>query len=326
MQAQAVRALRSAAEKGESIGGELALTVLRCEAGDLPEVCAAANRMRQRYFGNQLHHCSILNAKCGACSEDCAFCAQSAHHHTAIDVHALCDQAAMQAARAEVRTLPVERFGIVTSGEGVTPDGLSQVCQALQTANREGPAWCASLGRLNAGALQALKVAGLERFHHNLETAESFFPSICSTHTYQDRLVMVRRVKEAGLQVCSGGIFGMGESDEQRVELALALAREQVDSIPLNFLIPIAGTRLADRQPLRPLECLRIIAMFRMVNPPAEIKIGAGRIHLRDLQAMVFYAGATGIMIGRLLTVAGREVALDLQMLADLELDTRPGT
>jgi biotin synthase len=165
-----------------------------------------------------------------------------------------------------------------------------------------------------------LKAAGLKRFHHNLETAESFFPSICSTHTYAQRLATIRAVKELGMEICCGGILGMGESLEQRVELAFALAREQANSISLNFLIPIKGTPLEKQEPMKPLDIIRCITMFRMVNPQAEIQICAGRLQLRNLQSVIFFAGATGMMIGPLLTVAGGNVEDDLQMLKDLEV------
>lgn len=167
----------------------------------------------------------------------------------------------------------------------------------------------------------------MRRFHHNLECAESFFPQVCSTHSYRLRIDTIRAAREAGLEVCSGGILGLGESLEQRVEFALCLAREAVDSIPLNFLDPIPGTRLESVPPVRPLEMVRAIAMFRMTNPGAEVKVCGGRPHMRDLQSMIFYAGATGMMIGPMLTVAGRDVRQDVRMLEDLEMsgaDFRP--
>ncbi len=165
-----------------------------------------------------------------------------------------------------------------------------------------------------------MKEAGLTRFHHNLETAESFFPKICTTHTWRERLAMVRRAKRAGLETCSGGILGLGETLQQRVELAMTLRDEAVDSIPLNFLVPLPGTELEHIEPMKPMDILRAIAMFRLVNTKAEIKVCAGRAHMRDLQSMIFFAGATGMMIGPLLTIAGGDVQSDLTMLQDLEI------
>lgn len=217
--------------------------------------------------------------------------------------------------------LPITHFGLVTSGEALTDAGIRQVCDAIRTQGIPEVAWCASLGSLSRDQLAQLKSAGLRRFHHNLETAPSFFPQICDTHSFEHRVRTLRAVKDAGLEICSGGILGMGESLEQRVEFALTLQQENVDSIPLNFLIPVPGTRLENREPMQPLDMLRSIIMFRLVHPRAELKVCAGRTHMRDLQSMIFYAGATGMMIGPLLTVAGREVDQDLQMLKDLELD-----
>jgi biotin synthase len=217
------------------------------------------------------------------------------------------------------KRLPIAHFGVVTSGMALKNNDINVICEAIRSTTDSDVVWCASLGCLGENQLKALKAAGLKRFHHNLETAESFFPSICSTHTYAHRLATVRAAKEVGMEICCGGILGMGESLEQRVELSLALARERVNSIPLNFLIPIKGTALEKQKPMKPLDIIRCIAMFRMMNPRAEIRVCAGRLQLSDLQSMIFFAGATGMMIGPLLTVAGRNVEEDLQMLEDLE-------
>ena len=171
---------------------------------------------------------------------------------------------------------------------------------------------------LSREQLRRLKDAGLVRYHHNLEAAESFFPSVCTTHTYADRVETVRAARDVGLKVCSGGIFGIGESRGQRVELAEALAGESVDSIPLNFLIPVKGTPLADAEVLTPLEILKTIAMFRLIAPRAEVRICGGRAHLGSLQPLLFLAGAIGMMIGDLLTVEGGPIDADIQMPADL--------
>ncbi len=316
-----LQALRRAADTGEAVEPGVALEVLRGGPGDLPDVMAAASAVRRRRFGDRVRLCSILNAKSGACPEDCAFCAQSARHATGAETYALCPGERMVEAHRAAAALPVGHFGIVTSGETLDAAGVERLCGALRAGRSPRPHWCASLGALDGGALRALRNAGLRRFHHNLETAESFFPGVCTTHPYADRLATVRRAKAAGLEVCSGGILGMGETDGQRVEFALTLRRERVDAIPLNFLVPVPGTRLGDRPPMKPLEMLRCIAVFRLLVPGAELKVCAGRTHLRDLQSMIFHAGATGMMIGDLLTVAGRDVEQDLRMLADLEVD-----
>lgn len=320
MKEQDLRAIQKAAEGGHPVSEELALSVLSSGSSDMPRLFAAATMVRERSFGPSLSNCSILNAKSGGCSEDCAFCAQAACHEThAKPLPMLSEQEIIEAYESASK-LPVERFGVVTSGCALTSKGIERICSAMSKRATQKLSWCASLGCLDREELTALKKAGLKRFHHNLETAGSYFPRICTTHSYDQRLATVRAAREAGLEVCCGGILGLGESLEQRVEFAQTLAREGVDSIPLNFLIPIPGTRLASQEILKPMEILRSIVMFRLTNPHAEVRVCAGRIHLRDLQSMIFYAGANGMMVGSLLTVSGRDPEQDIQMLLDLEI------
>ena len=320
MDRRALTKVHDAAHEGEPVSAQTALAVLRCPSYNIPEILRATTRMRQEYFRDSVTLCSILNAKSGACGEDCAFCAQSSFHGTAVQSLALRSKETMIEAYQAAKKYPITHFGVVTSGRALKTKDIHDLCEAIRSSPDSDVGWCASLGCLSKNQLKMLKAAGLKRFHHNLETAESFFPTICSTHLYAERLATVRAVRELGMEICCGGVLGMGESLEQRVELALALAGEQVDSIPLNFLIPIKGTPLERQKPMRPLDIIRSIAMFRLVNPQAEIQVCAGRLHLRDLQSMIFYAGATGMMIGPLLTVAGRNMEEDLQMLKDLEI------
>jgi biotin synthase len=294
------------------------MDILRAPPQAMPGIMSEATLLRRRQFGDTIRLCSIINAKSGACSEDCAFCAQSARHRTHAEVFALRSGNDIVAARDEAAKLPISHFGIVTSGPALNKTGIARIIAAVADNPHRRVKWCASLGGLKLDQLKALKDAGLVRFHHNIETAPSFFQNICSTHTFRDRLAAVRAARKAGLELCCGGILGMGETLKQRVELAMTLAAENVDSIPLNFLVPIPQTKLGRLKPMEPLEILKTIAMFRMTNPKAEIKVCAGRAHLRDLQSMIFYAGATGMMIGPLLTVAGCDVQRDLQMLRDL--------
>lgn len=317
--------MRVAAERTEPLDAETALAVLDSTAPDLPGILAAASSLRIRFFGMRVYLCSILNAKSGACPEDCAFCAQSARHETGAEVFPLVPEDRMQKAFESCGDLPLSHFGVVTSGEALDPSGVKQICGAVSAANGNNINWCASLGALDTDALRSLKEAGVKRFHHNIETAPSFFSNVCTTHKIEDRLSTIRRAKEIGLEVCSGGILGLGESRPQRVELACLLGAEGVDSIPLNFLVPIPGTPLEKVPPMKPMDILRSIAMFRLTNPRAEIKVCAGRNLLRDLQSMIFAAGATGMMIGPLLTVAGGDVERDLRMIRDLELEPVSG-
>jgi len=310
-----------AAENGSPISEETALYVLKSPAADLPHIFAAASQVRHRHFGNSISLCSILSAQSGACSEDCAFCAQASCHDTEIEVRSLCSKKEMVEAFEAAAEFPIVHFGVVTSGCALSTDGIERVCSAVRENPHSRVSWCGSLGCLDYDRLCDLKAAGLKRYHHNLETAQSFFPQICTTHSWETRLETVENARRAGLEVCSGGIFGLGESIEQRVEFAFTLAREAVNSIPLNFLVPIPGTRLDKAEIMKPLDILRTISMFRLTNPGAEVKVCAGRVHLGDLQSMIFLAGANSMMMGPLLTVAGRSVEEDLKMLRDLEVD-----
>jgi len=316
-----LNSIQSAAEDDRPISRELALYILHSPAADLPRIFAAASIVRHRHFGNSAGLCSILSAQSGACSEDCAFCAQASCHDTGVEIRALCSKEAMVDAFRKAAELPITHFGVVTSGCALSEDGVDRVCGAARENPDARVNWCASLGCLDYDQLRALKEAGIKRFHHNIETAGSFFSQICTTHSWEMRIETVRNAQKAGLEVCSGGIFGLGESLEQRVEFAFDLAREGVNSIPLNFLIPIPGTRLEGMGIMKPMDVLRAVSMVRLTNPAAEVKVCAGRAHLGDLQSMIFHAGANSMMIGNLLTVAGRSVEQDLKMLRDLEVE-----
>lgn len=318
-----VRGMHHAVSRGDPIGPDLAVALLRAGKGEVPGIVAAASAVRQRFFGLSVHLCSILNAKSGRCEQDCSFCAQAACHDSEAEFFPLVSTEEMVRAFREAAALPLGHFSVVTSGGKLSGKCVSRICDAVAAkpaANAADTAWCASLGCLDEDSLRALKQAGLSRYHHNLEAAESFFPQICTTHGYSGRLATIRAAREAGLEVCSGGILGMGESLEQRVELAAALAEESVESIALNFLLPLPGTALEGLEPMEPLDIVKSIAVFRLMNPGAEIRICAGRALLRDFQSWIFYAGATGMMVGPLLTTPGREPEDDFKMIEDLGL------
>jgi biotin synthase len=215
-------------------------------------------------------------------------------------------------------------YGIVTSGTRIEPgdefDKLLNAIRTIRSTTRVAPS--ASLGMLDEPMARALADAGCVTYHHNLETARSFFPSICTTHNYEDDLETIRVAKRAGLKVCCGGIIGLGESLEQRVELAMTLRELEVDSIPLNFLSPIPGTPLAGIDPLPPMDAVRCIALFRYLLPDKRIHICGGReLNLRELQSWMFMAGASGTMVGNYLTTSGRDLQVDLQLFKDLEIE-----
>ena len=270
--------------------------------------------------------CSIVNARSGACSEDCAFCAQSARYDTAAETYPLLSPDQVLDRAKQAVGFRAREFSVVTSGYKNRKSGeFKSIEQAVKTVVGETPLKvCASLGTLTDEQLSALKDAGLSRYHHNLETARSFFPNICTTHSYDEDCEVVRRGKAHGFYVCSGGIFGMGESLEQRVELVMTLRELGVDSVPINFLNPIPGTPLGETSKLTPFDCLKIIAMIRLVLPEKDIVVCGGReLNLRDLQSMIFYAGANGMMVGGYLTTDWRDYNDDLRMIEDLGLKVR---
>ncbi|MBU2591267.1 MAG: biotin synthase BioB [Nitrospinota bacterium] len=309
---------------GSPINEEDALKIVAAPDEDIYDIIASANRIRRKFKGERINLCSIINAKSGLCPEDCAFCSQSAKNNSEVAVYELVEKEKIVCEAKRAASNGAGRFGIVTSGKGVTPQDLNVIAASIEeiTCSSNIKA-CASLGILAKGELTSLKKAGLKRYHHNLETAESFFPNICSSHSYQENIDTVRAAKEIGLQVCCGGIFGMGETNEQRVELALTLRELNVDSVPLNFLNPIKGTKMEGRPLLPPIEALKIIAMHRFILPDKDIKAAGGRsVVLRDLQSLLFAAGANSMMVGDYLTTKGRQVSDDIQMVADLGLKT----
>ncbi len=309
---------------GNDITPEEALWLTKINRTNFYDFIASANRIRERYKGRKINLCSIINAKSGKCGEDCAFCSQSVHHKTDIEEYSLLNSDRILEGAQQASASGAHKFGIVISGKGIeAPEDLEGICLSIKRLREKSSIHrCASLGILNNELAHRLKEAGLQEYHHNLETARSFFPDICTTHGYNEAVETIKTAKEAGLRVCCGGIFGMGESPEQRIELAFTLKELDVDSIPLNFLHPIAGTRLEGAVPLRPMEILKIIATYRFILPTKDIKVAGGReYNLRNLQSMIFAAGANSIMAGNYLTTKGRNFEEDLQMIEDLELE-----
>jgi biotin synthase len=295
------------------------------ERADIHDLLAWANRIRERFKGNKIHLCSIVNAKAGACSENCSFCAQSSFHQTGSPKYGFVDPEPVLEAGEEARRNSVTAVGLVAAWRGLNEGPmLDEVCERITDMKAQGKARPdASLGLIKSQRVaDRLKEAGLECYGHNLESSRRFFPSHCTTHTYEDRIETIGYVKAAGMKVCSGGIIGMGESREDRCELAFALRELGAHVVPINILNPIPGTPFAMNPPLEPLEILKTIACFRFILPRQEIMIAGGRtVNLRDLQPMVFMAGASALMVGNYLTTLNQPVEKDLQMLRDLGLD-----
>jgi len=293
---------------------------------ELYDLFRGASQIRDHFIGSQVTCCSIVAAKVGGCSEDCAFCSQSVHFNTHVKGVTVCSIDQIAQAASESANCGAQWFGIVASGLGVTDDEIEQYGQAIsQIHDRSDIGICASLGLLTASQSHRLAELGVQRYNHNLQTSRRHYPNIVTTHNYDERLATLHYLKAAGINVCSGALFGMGETWEDRLDLAFELRDVGVDVVPLNFLIPIEGTPLAQNTvPLEPIECLKIIALYRFLLPRQEIKIAGGReVCLRDLQSWIFLAGADGLMIGNYLTTCGREVLEVLQMIRDLGLTLR---
>jgi biotin synthase len=316
--------LAAKVDSGYQISQSEAMAILTNSGASVTEVFAGAHWLREKNFGHQAELCSIINAKSGRCAENCAFCAQSSHHQTEAPIYPLKSTEEILAGAKAAEAEGSHCFGIVTSGTRISAAAeVEQILQALQRiADETAIEPSASLGILDAEMAEKLARAGCVTYHHNLETARSFFPHICTTHSYEDDVETIRVAKQAGMKVCCGGIFGLGESLDQRIELALTLRELGVDSVPLNFLNPVAGTPLEHQSDLTPMDCLRIIALYRFLLPDKRISVCGGRIpNLRELQSWIFMAGASGTMVGNYLTTVGRDRATDLQMLKDVEVE-----
>ncbi|GFO66446.1 biotin synthase [Geomonas limicola] len=309
---------------GGSITTEEAVRLSQAEGSQVFDLYRGATRVKEHFVGNRVHLCSIINAKSGRCAENCAFCAQSAHHRTDAPVYPLVEEEQMVECARQAEASGSACFGIITSGTTVNGLELERILAALRRIRKEtGIFPSCSLGIIDYDTAVKLRDAGMDTYHHNLETAESFFPNICTTHPYSDDVETVRAVKKAGVKVCSGGIFGLGENAAQRIEMAFTLKDLDVDSVPLNFLNPIEGTRLEGANNITAQECLKTIALYRFILPDKRITVCGGREkNLRDLQSWIFFAGANGTMIGNYLTTLGRNVAVDLKMFDDLGLET----
>ncbi|MBF0539861.1 MAG: biotin synthase BioB [Nitrospirae bacterium] len=296
--------------------------ILGLNINDLPnpfEFFNGANIIRENFRGNFIDLCSIVNAKSGGCSEDCVYCAQSSISKADIERYPLKDSDTILRSAIDAANNGARRFCIVTGGRKPTERDLDRIVEMIPEINNLGLKSCATLGLLNGAEFKRLKDAGLHRFHHNLESSERFFPNVCTTHSYQDKIKTIIAAKEAGLSVCCGAIFGIGETWQDRIDLAFALREIGVDSIPINFLTPISGTILGMRQTLDPLEALKVIALNRYILPKNEIRVCGGRMQtLNDFNAFIFMAGADGLLIGNYLTTIGRLPKHDIRFIKQL--------
>ncbi len=294
---------------------------------EIEELLTWGNRIREHFKGNKVHLCSIVNVKAGGCSENCKFCSQSASYQTDSPRYGLIDRDSMTAAADEAKANGVTALGMVAAWRGLSEGpALDEICDHLSELKANGKARPdASLGIIKDEKIaHRLKDAGLECYNHNLESSRRFFPEVCTTHTYEERVQTIRHLKQAGIKICSGGILGMGETRADRCELAFSLRELGVHIVPINILNPIPGTPYAANPPLPPLEILKSIACFRFILPKQEIMIAGGRtVNLPDHQDWIFKSGASALMVGNYLTTLNRPVEDDLKMLKNLGLDPK---
>ncbi len=294
----------------------------------LVDLMAAADRVRRHFVGDEVHLCSIINAKSGLCTEDCGFCSQAARHSTEVDEYSLVDEETVLAAAEQARKNGAEALGLVAAWRGLQPGpDLDRVTDLIRTASAEGTIHVdASLGLIDSlEVAQSLKEAGLHTYNHNLETAKSRFGEVCATHSWEDRVKTAQLVREAGLHLCSGGIVGMGETARERAELAVEIRDLDPDMVPLNFLNPIEGTPAGDvHEPMSPLDAIKTIAVFRLVLPRHHIMLAGGReVVLGQLEPLAYLAGASANMMGDYLTTEGSSPERDLGLIQEMGLKAR---
>lgn len=308
---------------GQDISWDEAQKLTELEGPDLYHLLAAAGRIRDTRAGKKVDLCSIINAKSGHCSENCKYCAQSAHYQTEAEVYDLLDEETILERALHMEREGAQRFSLVTSGRGIKEADFIRVLAIYRRLAREtNLKLCASFGIIAQDMAKELREAGVTMYHHNLETSESYFSQICTTHSYEDRINTIRACQAAGLPVCSGGIISLGETMSQRLEMAFALRKLKVESVPLNILNPIPGTALENQPLIPPMEILQTIAIFRFVLPDSMLRFAGGRENaLRNLQSMGYLAGLNAVLVGSYLTTFGRTVAEDLQMIRDMGLE-----
>lgn len=311
--------LAEKALRDETLTRDECRSVLQAPDEDLLALLQAAFRVRERHFGKTVRLQMLLNAKSGACQEDCRYCSQSSISTAAIERYGLLPRERMVEGAKRAAAAKAQRYCIVISGRSPLDREIAEIADAVKAIKREIPIQiCCSLGLLNEEQARQLKAAGVDRINHNLNTSEAYHPSICTTHTFQDRLATIRSARSAGLEICSGGIVGMGERDDDVIDLALALRDVKPDSIPLNTLHPVPGTPLEHCKDLTPQRCLKVLCLFRFLHPRTEIRIAGGReFNLRSLQPLALYP-ADSMFVDGYLTTPGQPAPEVWQMIADL--------
>ena len=293
--------------------------VLQLYQQPLEELCNASNEIRRHFCADVFDICTIINGKSGSCSENCKFCAQSAHNHTDAAQYPLLPADEIVADAKLNHEQGVLRYSIVTAGKCLNDAEVEEMCEVIRQIRREvGISVCISFGLLNEGQYRRLKEAGITRVHNNLETSRRFFPQVCTTHTYEDKIKAIQAAQAAGLTVCSGGIMGLGETPEDRIDMAIALRDLNIKSVPVNMLNPIPGTPFEKNEKLTAEDMRRIVAVYRFLLPGASIRLAGGRGLLVDKGEGCFQSGANAAISGDMLTTSGITVKTDLALVAKL--------
>ena len=320
---QFITELKEKILKGERINFEEAKQLIDIPVSDrttLDHLIECAYEITQKISGKEADLCSLINAKSGNCTEDCGFCSQSSHHQTGVDTYDLVDEATILAGGKAAEDRGVDRFCVVTATGTLTDDQFEQVLAGFRKLQQETNLKLeASVGNLSKERLLKLKEVGVTRINHNLETSPDYYAKIVTTHTFQDRFDTIKNVRECGMEICSGGILGMGETKEDRLNLAFELAKLDVEVMPVNVLDPRPGTRLENvTEPIEPMEVIKTIAVFRFILPKTCLKLGGGReVNLGPYQKLAVRAGANGLIVGGYLTTPGGSVEEDREMMTD---------
>ncbi|WP_411682247.1 biotin synthase BioB [Clostridium thailandense] len=289
---------------------------------DETELLEGANLIRESLCGNKVDLCTIINGRSGRCSENCKFCAQSAHHHTSIKEYKFLDPNVILKDCKRNELSGVHRYSIVTAGRSLTGKDFDKAIESYKKIHKECDIkLCASHGLITEEGFVQLKKAGVSMYHANIETSKHNFPNVCTTHTYENKIHEIKLAKKVGLMVCSGGIIGLGETWDDRIDIAVSLSELQIESIPINALMPIKGTYYENLEPLSESDILRTIAIFRYINPNSYIRMAAGRNYFKDGGARIFLSGANATITGDMLTTVGNNTAQDKIMLTNLGFD-----
>jgi len=292
---------------------------LRLASADCGRLSGTANRLRMQYDQNKFELCSIVNAKSGLCSEDCKFCAQSNRHGAGVETYGLIDPRRMAGLARTCAEKGVKRFSIVTSGRRLDPHEMQTICDAANRIQQETDLeLCASIGLAREGDYKAMRDAGITRIHNNLETSRRYFGKICTTHAYDDKLRAIEKAQACGFEICSGGIIGMGETVEDRIDLAFEVRKIGAVSMPVNILVPIQGTPLEDMEVLQENEILKCVSLMKIINPKITVRMAGGRKLLGDKGRACFLAGSNAAITGDMLTTSGVAIDEDIRMLRGL--------